>query len=339
MKPTLKHIAKEAGVSTATVSMVLAGKGKISVAVQKQVLEATNRIGYKKSFRTGSLKSSAVQYVAVLAYASFNYQWNFVQPFVASIEEYLIQRNYYPILFFMSPSSSSERVFNRVMSSGASAVIVIHYTDKALFQQFQTYGIPVVLLNNNNLQKEFHSVCVDDFQGAYEGTQYLIELGHKNILYLEFERPDQPAVVADRFIGFKKAIDEAGITFSECQRITVGLDDYDTLFKKLDATLHTCEDITALFVHDDYFAARVLSVLEKLGKHIPDDLSIIAPGDVLSFDEPFTPQITTMNINTGIMGEHAARLVISTLEQEPESIHVLKIKEQLIDRGSCRALT
>ena len=190
----------------------------------------------------------------------------------------------------------------------------------------------------STLQDKFNSVCVDDFQGAYEGALYLIKLGHRSILYVEYNRPEFPTVLADRFVGFKKALDEYKIPFSARQRITVTFMDLEELTGRLGSTFSTQKRPTAVFAHDDYIAAFLVVALRGLGVSVPAEVSLIAPGDVLDYSQPFLPQITTMKINTALMGKLACTLLLDRLNGESEDIHVLKVKQQLMKRGSCRKL-
>lgn len=105
------------------------------------------------------------------------------------------------------------------------------------------------------------------------------------------------------------------------------------------STLFTKEDRpTAVFVHDDYLALRVIAALQKLHLSIPEDVSLVAPGDTLDYSEPHIPPITTMRINTSLIGKISAELMLSRLHNNPDDIQVLKVKEQLVKRGSCRKL-
>lgn len=82
---------------------------------------------------------------------------------------------------------------------------------------------------NNNFQDTLYSVRVDDFQGAYEGCLHLLRLGHTSIGHVDYPRPELPAIVVDRFFGFRKAPEEFSIQFSPALRLTVGFDDRDAL--------------------------------------------------------------------------------------------------------------
>jgi DNA-binding LacI/PurR family transcriptional regulator len=215
-------------------------------------------------------------------------------------------------------------------------VFSVHYGNGRLFEELEAEGIRLVVVNNSSYQDRFYSVCVDDFQGAYEGALYLIGLGHRAIAFVEYERPDQPGVIADRFVGFRKALDENRLGFSAEQRISIPFMDEARLARKLAALFTRRERPTAIFSHDDYLGMYVIAALKHLGLRVPEDVSLIAPGDVLDYSIPCTPQTTTMRINTSLLGRTAATLMLDRLNNERKDVHVLKVKEQLVRRSTCR---
>jgi LacI family transcriptional regulator len=332
LKPRLRQVAEQAGVSLTTASMVLAGKGKISPVVRERVMDAARRIGYKRR-----VPSSPGTITVLLP---FDDQWahifHFIRPIIVEMERTLIGEGYYPVIVPTWYTTDVENTVARVLANEARAVFSLHYGNEALFRQLESMDIPVVVIMNNNYQDTFYSVCVDDFQGAYEGCLHLIRLGHRAIGYVDFPRPDLPAIVADRFIGFQKAMDEFGIPFDASRRLTVPLHDRSALRDGLRGLFTRKDRPTALFVHDDYFAARVISELAGMGLRVPEDVSMIAPGDVLDYGDPFVPQITTMRINTTLLGQISSDLILNRMRRKPDDIHVLKVKQQLAERGSCR---
>ncbi len=335
-KVKLKDVAESAGVSIATASMVLSGKGKISSSVSKRVIEMAKELGYRRRITTSKAGKNRTRYIAILHYEPFEYLWNFIRPFIFVFEEILIQQGYFPVIFDMNRDAGTEEMLRRVISSGAGAVLSIHYGNEELFTRLEDMSIPVVIINNSDFQDRFSSICVDDFQGAYEGAMHLIKSGHKNIGYIDYFRPYMPSIIVDRFIGFKKAMDENGIHFPDEQRMTVVLEDYEKFRPVLDSLFSGNTPPTAIFFHDDYIAAIIKCLLDRMGVRIPEDLSIIAPGDVLDYNQPFHPRITTISINTELMAQISGDLLMNKLISEKQDIQVLKVKQQLIERGSCR---
>ena len=85
-------------------------------------------------------------------------------------------------------------------------------------------------------------------------------------------------------------------------------------------------------------AGRAISVLTEMGLNVPRDISIIAPGDVLDYSMPYIPRITTMRIDTTYLGRITAQMMVNRLTHNPDEVHGLKVKQQLVRRGSCREL-
>ena len=92
---------------------------------------------------------------------------------------------------------------------------------------------------------------------------------------------------------------------------------------------------TALFVLDDELALRVHMVLSERGLRVPDDISIIAPGDVLDYSKPYIPQFNTMRINTDIIGSTTGEFLMNRLRHAKQKLYGLKVNQEFVDRGSC----
>ena len=337
MSSTLKDVAREAGVSLATASRVLNGKGKFSLRIRTQVYEAAKELGYKKNLYASFVARQSSFHIAVLVHEDYEkaFEWNFIRSMIIQLESVITREGYYPVLIPVNLKLKTDSVMKKIASSGAGAIFSIHYGNPELFTQLEDHNVPVIVINNSNFQDRFFSVCVDDFQGAYEGALHLVRLGHRNIAYIEYHRPDLPSVLADRFIGFKKAIDEHGINFSQHDRITIDLYDMGELVSRLERLMKGSKRTSALFAHDDYLAARTTVALGTLGFKVPDDVSIIAPGDTLDYNQPYIPRITTMRIDTDMLGKLAGEMMINRLQHRPAEIIVVKVKQQLVKRGSC----
>jgi len=71
---------------------------------------------------------------------------------------------------------------------------------------------------------------------------------------------------------------------------------------------------------------------------VPEDVSLVAPGDVVDYSLPLIPQITTMRIDTTLLGKLAANLLLDRMRSSEKDVHVIKVKEQLVRRASCRSV-
>ena len=338
-KITLDDIAKSVGVSPATVSLALSGKGRVSEQTRQAVTNAARRLGYLRRSAEGC-SDDAARTVGILYMVDYRwaFAWILIQPIVVEIMKNLEAEGYSAVLIPVRTTDDVDTVLERITSSGVVAVLPIHYGNQILFIRLEDIGIPVVVVMNSDFQTKYYSVCVDDFQGAYEGCSYLLELGHRKIAFVDGERRDLPLLSRDRFFGFQKALAEAGIRLPDAYHVKVDFSDAHTIAHALDSLLALPEPPSALFVLDDDLAVRLYDALRQRGISIPEDISMIAPGDVLDYELPHTPPITTMRINSTLMGRITAELLLNRLKHRQEGIHVLKVNQKLVDRGSCRAI-
>ncbi len=339
VKAKLKDVALDSGVSTATVSLVLSGKGKISKDVSSRVKESAQRLGYIRNPAQRIKRNSHRLIILTYVKMDWSYAWDLTTPIITKLEKMAVEKGYSLTIQPVTDNTTSDELYQMIIRHKTAGIASIHFVDNNLFSRLEKHDIPVVIINNSYSQNQFHSVCVDDFQGAYDGASYLMSLGHKNILYVEYLRPAESNVMIDRYIGFKKAADEHRIDFSDENRITVPFDDTEG-FSELLSPFFTKPAVvrpTAIFAHDDRFAAVTMTILSKLGLSTPEDVSIIAPGDVLNYDMPYTPRITTMKIDSEMLGTVAGDHLIKIIKKQSD-IYGFKVLQRLIDRGSCRSI-
>ena len=267
------------------------------------------------------------------------FEWNLIRNIFIQLESVITTAGYFPVFLTVSLNTKTTAIIEKIFSSGVGALFSIHYGDEKLFTLLEDYSIPVIVVNNADYQDRFFTVCSDDFQGAYEGTLHLIRMGHKNIAFFDYPRPDFKNCYADRYIGFRKAIDENNIKLPEEHRMTVDLHGIDDITVKIKKIMQTGKHPTAIFAHDDYLGAKIVVVLQSMNIKIPEDISLIAPGDTLDYNHEYIPRITTMQIDTGLLGKIAGNLMMEILRNETQNIQSLKIKQQLVDRGSCKKLS
>lgn len=334
-KPTLKDIASIGDVSVSTVSMVLRGDKSISADVSQRVLQIASELGYERKHK----QNIKPRFVTVIEYESFDYQWNFIKPFLFNLSDELRHSNVFSIIHHLDTERQDVSGLEKaIFDSGSIAVCSIHYFNNSLFNHMQKSGLPVIVLNNNVFQEEFSSVCVDDFQGSYNGTSYLIQKGHRNFLYFDYHREFLKACVVDRYFGFKKAVDEYAVPFTEEQRITMNLKKINGGSNIVIDSIKKNPETTAIFFHDDYLASKFIPAMKNKGIKIPEDISIIAPGDTLDFSQAFTPQFTTLKIDTAMMGKMAADLILEQINNPASGPQHLKVIPQIIERGTCSSL-
>jgi len=339
-QPRLKDIAEKAGVSATTATMIFTGTGRISELTKQKVLEIAESMGYEHPQRKKkTLKAGIHVALLILIDKEWSFVWHFLIEMIQEIENDLNRYGLKTVLIPISHHDDDMDIYQKIIRLGCRSVFSIHIGKERLFRRLEDEGIPVILIMNNNYQDQYFSICVDDFQGAYEGTRYLLNLGHQQIYFVDSFREDLPTLSTDRYYGFRKALEETGVHIPDEHRISCNIDSTENELE--DYFLHSLKQPnppTALFCLDDEIAFRVWNVLNRLGYSVPDDISIVAPGDVLDYSKPYIPPITTMKIDMKYVGRLAVDMLNNRLKNDIRTVHVLKVKQQLIERGSCRAI-
>lgn len=336
----LEDVARLAGVSIATASLALSERGRISADTRERVLNAALELGYRRKPKKQPIAEAREQDIAVLF--DIDPEWSMVlflvRPIIQEMSRTFRQAGFNTVLLPISRSEPMAEILDQIRSSGAVGVVTIHFVSAELLLLLESAGMPVVVVMNSSYQDRFYTVCVDDFQGAYEGTRFLIHAGHQRIGYVDCVRPDLPVLPIDRFFGFSKAIEEYHLTFDSTMRRRLGLRDEHEDREALAGLLREHPDITAIFALDDDLGVRVATLLGKIGCQVPRDLSMIAPGDMLDYSLCYVPPLTTMRIDTTYMGRLAAQMIVNRVVHNPQEVQVLKVKQQLIRRGTVRSL-
>ncbi|MGA2545524.1 MAG: LacI family DNA-binding transcriptional regulator [Rectinemataceae bacterium] len=339
-KRKLEDVAKRAGVSLTTASLVMSGRGRISSQTKERVLQAASELDYRHKIRKADIVSAEARDIAVLL--DVDPEWSMVlyliRPILHEIDKTLRQAGFNTVIVPISRADTTTVILDKIRCTGAIGVATIHFASPELILHLESAGIPVVVVMNSSYQDRFYTVCVDDFQGAYEGTSYLVKCGHLRLGYIDCVRPELPVLPVDRFFGFMKAIEEYHLDFDDSMRRRLSLEEEDAAFQAVESLVRDHPDMTAIFALDDDVAVRVVEMLRRLGIGVPQRISVLAPGDMLDYSLCYVPQITTMRIDTTYMGRIAGQMMHNRIAHNPQELHVLKVKQQLMRRGSVREL-
>jgi LacI family transcriptional regulator len=339
-KARLDDIARMAGVSITTASLALSDQGRISAETRQRVLEAARELGYIQKKRRVEAPRFESRDIAVLL--DMDPEWSnvllLIRPIIYEFEKTIRQAGFNTVMVPISRSDSTDEILDKIRCSGAVGVATIHFASAELITLLESAGVPVVVVMNSNYQDRFYTVCVDDFQGAYEGTSYLVKCGHRRIGYMDCVRPDLPVLPIDRFFGFKKAIEQYQLEFDDSMRRQFSLEDEGESRESVESLVREHPDMTAIFALDDDIAVRVVEMLRRMEIAVPGRVSILSPGDMLDYSACYVPQITTMRIDTTYMGKIAGQMLQNRLAHNPTELHVLKVKQQLVRRGSVREM-
>lgn len=335
-KVTLKQIAKELDVSISTVSKSLKNSLEISEDTRQKVQAFAKLYNYKPNNIALSLKNKKTKTICIIIPEIIHHFF----ATVISGAEHIANEYGYNVLVCLSDESFDKEVINMEMLANGSIDGFILSLSKETQQKRDFHhitevinqGMPVVMFDRVTNDILCDKIIIDDEHAAYNATQFLIDKGLKKIALIT--TIDYVSVGKLRTDGYKKALRSNELEIDE--NLIVKIEDLDNFDSQIEALLLN-HDLEAIFAVNELFAVTALKIANKLGKKIPDDLSIIGFTDGI-ISKYSTPSITTVSQNGIKMGEKAAKMLIERLESDQEEEHYKTevIDTELIERESTK---
>ncbi|REJ16156.1 MAG: LacI family transcriptional regulator [Thermobacillus sp.] len=340
-RTTIKDVARHAGVSTAAVSYVLNGKeNRVSPETVEKIREAIRELNYIPDFSARSLVKNASKLVGVIIpQTEDSKQLILENPFysemVSNIESKLREHGYHLILSGVDKGKSYLDISVQRNLDGA---IIMGIYPEQFYAELKEVKIPIVLIDSYINDTYFSKVGIDDEQGGYLATRYLIDRGHRNIALVTGSiRKD--GVVEKRFLGYKRALQEAGVFYNpDCVFEHSVSYTYGYEAGKAIAAGHP--EITAVFATADMVAFGVIQGIKESGKDVPQDISVIGFDDIF-LSHMFVPPLTTVRQDIALKGRKAAELLLEIIESdEPDGVDrkMEEIPLSIVERQTVRSL-
>lgn len=335
--PTIFDVAREAGVSTAAVSLVLndPDTNRVGKEKRKHILRIAERIGYTPNILAKGLAKRRTRVIGLVVPMHDPIFFNhFIAGVLAGIQSCLMERGYHLMVY--SHTARTGR-FTRSLLGTASFVdgILLFNTRmctdadmNASIHELRAAQMPFVMISGYYGHEPIHSVGVDDREIGYHAGQYLAGRGHRQVTMLMGSH--RPPSSAQLQVGFTEALGEA--------RLPPALHDFSEyddqrIARIVSAWLKRKRPPTAIFCADDQMAAGVLDAIRAQGKRIPEDVAVLGRGD-LTVCTYLTPKLTTIRIPTVEMGRRAAELLTDALEGKADTPQRILLPTPLVVRDS-----
>jgi LacI family transcriptional regulator len=324
----MSDVAREAGVSVATVSKVVNGRYGVAQSTLDRVQQVIEDLGYEASLGASSLRSHRTNVLGILV-AEF-------EPFSTELlkgASSAITQTGYELLAYSGGARGADvgwerRYLSRLGGTLIDGAIIVTPTVVDA-----SNGIPVVAVDPHTGPSGLPTVDSDNFAGAVMATQYLLALGHRRI-GLVGGRPDLESARL-REAGFRSAMADAGIDVEE-SLVVIGGYRPETADQPARELLARADRPTAVFAANDLSAIRTIEVAREMGLRVPDDLSVVGFDNVPE-SALCDPPLTTINQPLRDIGAQALRLLVDLLQGKDVPTH-LRLPTALVERASCRAL-
>lgn len=330
---TIKDIAKIVGVSCTTVSNVIHGKpGRVSADTIIKINNAIEELGYVPNMSARSLVSNSSRVIGVINHVVTRDNSNFMEDpfhsiFIGSIESTLRENGYYLMLRTVK-NNNDLNFFLRNWNLDGLILNGVYEDD--FYNTLTKINIPIVLIDSYVANPNICTVGLEDFNGGYLATKYLINHGHTNIA---FASPfiKYKGVVSERFEGYKKALNESNIPLKSNLIFEQELDINTTI--TLGKNLANRNDFTAIFATADILAAGIITGIKQAGKKVPKDISVIGFDDI-NLCNLISPPLTTIHQDAQLKGKLAVNYIIDKLEKKIITNNETVLPVRIIERGS-----
>jgi len=310
---TIYEVSKLAGVSLATVSRVINNSGKVKPATRQKVLAAMEELGYRPNAIAQSLASNRSNSVGVLVPELHG---PFFGIMLSSIEDELRTFGKHVIITAGHSDEEQEKESIEFLTSRQCDALILHTFAVSNEWLLDLAGRPPAVFVIGRDIPEIAGRCfyLDNEQGSYLATQALIQLGHKRLAYLA--GPLWKSDAQGRFAGFRRALDEAGLSFDE-NLLAEGNYQEASGRAAMVRLLGAGSPFSGLVCANDEMAVGAIEEARQRGRKIPDDLSVVGFDNVF-FTRYMHPALSTVNYPVDLMGRMAARAVLRDVYDQGE---------------------
>jgi LacI family transcriptional regulator len=334
MSSTIKDVAKKAGVSIATVSLVIHNNERISLKTRKKVQKIIDELDYHPTRSAMGLVSRTSGNIGfILTDDHFSRSEPFYTKIFLGTEFQAREKEYYILLTTIPSTNGSKNKIPRfVLERNVDGIILAGKIPKDFLDQLGQYNVPLVFVDYLPEHKQFPAVMIDNIDGGYRATQHLINCGHKKIAFIggDLNHPS----IAERIQGYKNALEISQLPF-DSQKVVIDelypsrKNGYSAMEKLLNRNL----DFSAIFACNDAMAIGALQCLKERNMLVPKDISIIGFDDVES-DLSIDPPLTTIAVPKEDMGIEAVKLLLESLSKKPSIPRKVLMPVKLVVRKS-----
>jgi LacI family transcriptional regulator len=343
---TLKDVADQAGVSTATVSRVVHGNGYVSTSSRERVEAALRESSYRLNTVAQELRRQRTIALGLIVHGLAN---PFFAEVVAGAEHAAAERDFDMLLFNARGEPERElRSVETLLRRRVDGILFTEAVGPESVRRAVEAGVSVVEMGRQ-LSARTSALVIDEHAGAREAVEHLLALGHREVAYLGFpwgvrERPASDPLDGGlgraRFEAYRDALAAAGIPLRKSLLVQGGFPleagGWGGVRTGAEAMAHLLDRepaLTAVFASSDILAAGALQALYRRGLRVPDDVSVVGVDD--TYAQHLSPPLTSMCHRPFALGFEAASMAIELLT-EGGAPRTVQVRQELVVRDSTR---
>ena len=328
MSVTIKDVAREAGVSVATVSRVLNGSSNVSEASAKLVNETIQRLGYSPNFLGRNLRKRETNVILVLMPTS---EHSLYMKIVAGMQNFSQKLGYDIISASTNATTDNEtRQLNMLFNRTVDGAVFLGTSFDAETLNRLSANFNIALCCEGVTGADVLTVTVDDEQAGYDSAKAMIAKGHKRIAFIGANSTALSAIRREN--GFRRALDEAGIPLPD-EYIYKSTYDQENGAIAMERFMSLSERPTAVCAVSDILAMTAIRRALELGFKVGSDISVMG-FDNISLCELMTPSVSTIEQPCAAMGELVIKKLIENITSSEKDTRCYTVPHKLILRES-----
>jgi LacI family transcriptional regulator len=327
---TIVDVAREAGVSYSTVSRVVNNNQHVRSETRERVINAMMRLGYVVNQQARSLRGGRSQVIGLLVPTIGN---SYIGEIIRGIDAELSANQYDLMLYTTHRRKTKESAYVATITRGmADGLLLLLPTNiEAYSTTLRQQQFPHVLIDHEGIDDNSVAIRSTNWQGAYDATCYLLNLGHRRIALITGIMELSCSV--DRLAGYEAAYRDHGL---EPDPALIYEGDFfrPNGYEGASYFLDLPEPPTAIFASNDISAFGVIEAIRNRGLQIPDDVSVIGFDNIPEASHVH-PGLTTVRQPLEHMGRLAVKMLFKRLEDPDLAGERVELATELIVRETC----
>jgi LacI family transcriptional regulator len=309
--PTIRDVAKLAGVATMTVSRVINNSGYVSEHTRKKVEAAIQELGYVPNMLGQNLRFNRTKTLALVLTDITNPFWTTV---ARGVEDAAQEKGYSVILCNTDESiQKQDQYLTMLLQRRIDGILFVPADNKGEpVRLIQKQNIGVVVLDRDLPNVDVDVVRGDSFGGAYRLARHLVDLGHKHIAILS--GPKNISTSIERVAGFRHAMDEVGLDHN-LDNVYWGTFSQSLGCEMAEEALRATPRPTAFLAVNNFIANGALQTFAQAGLRVPEDISLVSFDSIPEIINPI-PFLTVAIQPAYEMGYQATQLLLARLMNE-----------------------
>lgn len=337
--PTLKDVAKKAGVAPSTVSRVINDSSRISDQTKIKVRKIMDEIGYHPNINARNLvKQRSHNLGLVIPYST---EEAFADPFYSEILRgigVLAHSKGFNLLLLTSNGEEEEKktVLDAVKGKQIDGVLLLRAKkDDELIDELTKINFPFVIVGRPEAKDKYFWVNNDNVKASERIVDYLIDKGHKKIAVILGD--NNYTVNEDRLQGYINSFQKNNLKIDQDLIVQSKKIDYHSIYMLTQKMVKNHSEITAFYGMSDTMAYTIMQSLNDLQIKIPEDISIVGFNNN-PMSKIVSPPLTTVDINIYLLGNKATELLIGVINNKIKKYEHTVVPANIIERNSCKNL-